>query len=160
VTRIGFGGGCHWCTEAVFQSLRGVDRVEQGFIRSAPPHDAWSEAVIVHFEPARIDLATLVEAHLHTHAATRRHRLRDKYRSAVYTFNDAQTSLVKTILQDLQAMFHEPLVTGVLPFAGFRQSEPRFHDYYRRNPSRPFCQRHIEPKLTLIRQRFSHRIRE
>ncbi|MGJ8671076.1 MAG: peptide-methionine (S)-S-oxide reductase, partial [Oceanococcus sp.] len=43
--RIGFGGGCHWCTEAVFNALRGVEQVSQGFIKSDPPHDSFSEAV-------------------------------------------------------------------------------------------------------------------
>ncbi|MBO6639652.1 MAG: peptide-methionine (S)-S-oxide reductase [Roseitalea sp.] len=81
--RIGFGGGCHWCTEAVFQALRGVTRVEQGFVRSEPPFDAWSEAVIVTFDPASIDLATLTEVHLRTHASTAAHAMRGEYRSAV-----------------------------------------------------------------------------
>ena len=50
--KIGFGGGCHWCTEAVFQSLRGVTEVEQGFIKSHAPHDRYSEAVVVTYHPA------------------------------------------------------------------------------------------------------------
>ena len=52
VEQIGLGGGCHWCTEAVFQSLIGVQNVAQGFIKSLPPADTWSEAVIVNFEPS------------------------------------------------------------------------------------------------------------
>jgi len=160
VTRIGFGGGCHWCTEAVFQSLRGVDRVEQGFICSAPPHDAWSEAVIVHFEPARISLATLIEVHLRTHAATRRHSLRGKYRSAVYAFDDDQAEAARRVLDDLQAGFDQPLVTRVLPFRGFRPSEARFRDYYRSDPQRPFCQRFIDPKLALLRREYAAQLGE
>lgn len=55
VEDIGLGGGCHWCTEGIFQMLKGVVRVDQGFIRSEPPSDAWAEGVIVHFDPAEID---------------------------------------------------------------------------------------------------------
>ena len=52
----GFGGGCHWCTEAVFQSLRGIVRVRQGFIAADPPYDGFSEAVAVAWDPVRISL--------------------------------------------------------------------------------------------------------
>jgi peptide-methionine (S)-S-oxide reductase len=153
--RIGFGGGCHWCTEAVFQSLRGVEKVEQGFIRSTPPHDAWSEAVIVHFDAAEIDLDTLIEVHVRTHSATTRHGMREKYRSAVYGFDDEQAGAARRILDGLQAGFDQPLVTRVLPYCGFRASEARFRDYYRSDPQRPFCQRFIDPKLELIRREYT-----
>ncbi len=153
--KIGFGGGCHWCTEAVFQSLRGVTRVEQGFIRSDPPADSWSEAVIVHFDPAVIDLPTLIEVHLRTHSATREHALRSKYRSALYAFDDAQRFTAEKTLAALQGEFEERLVTQVLAFQAFQASDARFQNYYATDPERPFCKRHIDPKLDLIRARFA-----
>lgn len=153
--RVGLGGGCHWCTEAVFQSLRGVERVEQGFIRSAPPHDAWSEAVTVHFDPTAIDLDALIEVHVRTHAATKRHGMRHKYRSAVYVFDDDQAASARQAIACLQTEYDKRLITQVLPFAGFRASQQRYQDYYRTNRKRPFCQRHIDPKLELIRQEFA-----
>ena len=58
--RIGLGGGCHWCTEAVFQNLCGVQQVAQGFIRSIAPDDKDSEAVMVDFDSAKISLAVLI----------------------------------------------------------------------------------------------------
>jgi hypothetical protein len=58
---VGFGGRCHWCAEAVFQAIQGVQQVEQGFIRSSPPDDAGSEALIVKFEPEVIGLASLID---------------------------------------------------------------------------------------------------
>ena len=64
--KIVFGGGCHRCTEAVFQALRGVKDVAQGFVSSTPPDNAWSEAVIVTLDPSLIDGATLIEIHLRT----------------------------------------------------------------------------------------------
>ncbi|MEM9546265.1 MAG: peptide-methionine (S)-S-oxide reductase [Bacteroidota bacterium] len=80
--KVGFGGGCHWCTEAVFQSLNGVTEVEQGWIASkeAP---LLSEAVIVHYDEKIIDLTILIEIHLRTHSATSSHSMRSKYRSAI-----------------------------------------------------------------------------
>jgi peptide methionine sulfoxide reductase MsrA len=84
VHRVGFGGGCHWCTEAAFAALRGVIRVEQGFIRADAPDDNFSEAVLLTFRPEKISVGSLIEIHLRTHSSTSNHSMRRKYRSAVY----------------------------------------------------------------------------
>lgn len=153
--RIGFGGGCHWCTEAVFQALRGVGMVDQGFVRSHPPDDSFSEAVIVHFDPDIIALEVLIDIHLRTHASTSDHKMRGKYRSAIYTFSDEQARTAKQALQTYAPDFDAPLVTRVLRHAGFKPSDERFQDYYRTDPERAFCKRYIDPKLDLLRARFS-----
>ncbi|MDD9908223.1 MAG: peptide-methionine (S)-S-oxide reductase [Ahrensia sp.] len=153
--RIGLGGGCHWCTEAVFQSLKGVERVEQGFIRSLPPHESWSEAVIVHFDSGLIGLRSLIDIHLRTHASTSNHSMRGKYRSAVYAFDDEQFEPAQELLTHLASGFDEPLVTNALLFKGFKPSDERFHNYYETDPQRPFCRAYIDPKLKLLRERFA-----
>ncbi|MGB6231116.1 MAG: peptide-methionine (S)-S-oxide reductase [Litorimonas sp.] len=147
-----FGGGCHWCTEAVFQALRGVVRVEQGFARSDPPNERWSEAARVTFDPARIPLHVLTDIHLRTHASTSAHSMRGTYRSAVYVTDDGDAA--RGVLADLQAGFDAPLVTQVLPLRDFRESEPRFRDYYATDPDRPFCRTYIDPKLAMLRREF------
>lgn len=76
--KIGFGGGCHWCTEAVFNALSGIINVQQGFIKSPAPNDYFSEAVIVEFEPNEIPIETLIEIHLRTHSSTSDHKMRKK----------------------------------------------------------------------------------
>lgn len=86
--RIIFGGGCHWCTEAVFQSLKGVRTVEQGFISSYGGNDTFSEGVIVHYNAAVISPMDLTAIHLHTHQSTVDHSMRGKYRSAIYIFDE------------------------------------------------------------------------
>jgi len=153
--RIGFGGGCHWCTEAVFVALKGVKKVEQGFISSLVPNDSFSEAVIVSFDPEKIDLAILIEIHLRTHASTSDHSMRGKYRSAIYTFDDMQLLAAKTDIERLQSDFGKTIVTEVMPFVQFKSSDERFHNYYGTDPTRPFCTAYIDPKLKLIRERFS-----
>ena len=158
MARIGFGGGCHWCTEAVFQSLAGVERVEQGFIRSQPSADSWSEAVIVHFDTGQIDLATLVEVHVRTHSSTANHSMRSKYRSALYVFDDGQANEASATLSKLQSEFHGKLVTAVLEFVDFKVSDERFQNYYATNPDRPFCKRYIDPKLDIIRKKFAAQV--
>ncbi len=152
---VGFSGGCHWCTEAVFQPLRGVVSVDQGWIASDPPHDTFSEAVIVAFDPAVITLDVLIEVHLITHASQSDHSFRGKYRSGVYAFDAAQQAYAEDVVDSLQAQFETPLVTKVLPFKAFKPSELRLQNYYQTDPDRPFCQVYIDPKLALVRQRFS-----
>ncbi len=158
--QIGFGGGCHWCTEAVFQSLVGVEGVAQGFIKSVPPAETWSEAVIVTFDPMIIELAVLIEIHLRTHASTSHHTMRGKYRSAIYTFHDAQYDVSQGELNRLQPEFEEEIITSVMPYVGFKNSDERFHNYYQTNPERPFCKTYIDPKLAILRQQYSDKIRK
>lgn len=156
---IGFGGGCHWCTEAVFQSLRAVHSVGQGFIRSDTPHESWSEAVEVTFEPDKITLEDLLAVHLATHASTSEHKMRGKYRSAVYTFDPDQHAAIQSELERLSAETDTPFVTHVLMHRGFKPSDDRFHNYYATDPDRPFCQAYIDPKLAKLRARFSQLLR-
>lgn len=157
--KIGFGGGCHWCTEAVFQALRGVETVEQGWIKSTPPFESFSEAVIVTFDPEVISLEVLIEVHLRTHASQVEHSFRSKYRSAIYTFDPDQADRAAGCLSDLQSGFDNPLVTNILPFEAFKLSEERFQNYYLDNPDRPFCKTYIDPKLSTLRGRFSRHVK-
>jgi len=154
--KVGFGGGCHWCTEAIFQSLRGVEKVEQGWIASSLPEaNEFSEAVIVHFNPARISLDILTEIHLFTHNATSSHVLREKYRSAVYTFSESQHKDVQIIFKEKQKHFHKTLVTKSYPFKSFKLNDEKYLNYHKNNPKKSFCLRHIEPKLNILLERYS-----
>ncbi|PKA98905.1 peptide-methionine (S)-S-oxide reductase [Flavobacteriaceae bacterium MAR_2009_75] len=156
--KIAMGGGCHWCTEAVFQELNGVQKVEQGFVASNGKISSFSEAVIVHFDSDVISLSDLIEIHLHTHRSTSNHSMRDKYRSAIYTFNFEQHRKAEKVVKRLQSKFHLPLVTKVLPFARFKPSADQFKNYYSKNPEKPFCKRYIDPKLELLQERFSKKL--
>lgn len=155
MNQIGFGGGCHWCTEAVFQSLIGVSGVAQGFVAPKGQVDDFSEAVVVGYDANQIDLKTLVEIHLLTHNSTKNHSMREKYRSAIYVYDKKNFNIAVAILQDLQKDFTEPIITQVFYIGQFKSSEAQFHNYYYANPQRPFCERYISPKLTLLRERFS-----
>ena len=160
LTKIGFGGGCHWCTEAVFQTLKGVEKVDQGWIASEGEHNSLSEAVLVYFDEAKIDLVSLTAIHLYTHSCTSEHPLRKKYRSAVYTFSDAQATVVQDTINQLQSEFEQPVITQVLPFVAFKENEEQYQDYYLKNADNQFCQTYIQPKFKLLMQRFSEQIDE
>jgi len=153
--KIGFGGGCHWCTEAVFQVLKGVKQVEQGYVASDGAHHNFSEAVIVHYDPKRITLKVLIEIHLHTHKSTSTHTMRKKYRSAIYTFSDQQHKVANAHLEELQPAFNHQIITEVYPFVQFKASRKAIQNYYIKNPEKPFCQKFINPKLNLLLKEYS-----
>ncbi len=140
----------------MFQSLKGVVAVEQGFVASTKENNTFSEAVIVHFKPETISISVLIEIHLLTHKSTSQHTMRKKYRSAIYIFSETQNKSVLKILETLQLKFDKPFITKVLPFKAFKTSQEQFKNYYLKNPEKPFCKTYIEPKLKLLLNRFSY----
>jgi peptide-methionine (S)-S-oxide reductase len=154
LTKIGLSGGCYWCTEAVFQSLIGVEEVTQGFISSEGKNETFSEAVIVYFNK-KIALKTLLEIHLHTHKCTVNHAMRNKYRSAIYYFTAVEKEESEHILTTLQLDFKNQIITQILPFKNFKRSIEASQNYYIKNPQKPFCKKYIHPKLDLIERKFS-----
>lgn len=155
IQKIAFGGGCHWCTEAVFQSLIGVQNVAQGWVQSTDENDTFSEAVIVQFDATVIPLKILVAIHLRTHKSTVQHSMRKKYRSAIYYYDQPQKEVLNEILVAAQADFEDKIITQVLPFISFKASREEITNYYYSNPKKPFCEQFINPKLKLLLNEFS-----
>ncbi len=154
IQKIGLGGGCHWCTEAVFQAVKGVQEVAQGYIASEGEAASFSEAVMLHYDPKQVNLERLLEIHLHTHNATSDHSFRKKYRSAIYFFSSEDEKNARIILRKLQENFEKKLITRVLPFQEFKPSRESIQEYYKKNPDAPFCKRYIEPKLAMLRDKY------
>jgi len=152
--KIGFGGSCHWCTEAIFRSLKGIVAVEQGWIGSDGKNSVPSEAVIVTYDENEISLQVLIAIHLHTHNCTAERSMRNKYRSAVYAFYNKQAIEAQTAMNELQSDFDQPIITKVLPFQVFRLNDENYLDYYYKDPSKPFCQNIVNPKLKELVKRF------
>lgn len=153
--KISFGGGCHWCTEAVFKSLIGVEKVEQGWVASSEENNTFSEAVIIHFNIEKISLQTLIEIHLQTHKSTSNHSMRKKYRSAIYYFSQKHKTESEEIIKNLQAISKDTIITKTLEFVHFKPSLKEFQNYYQKNPKKPFCEKYINPKLKIISTNFS-----
>ena len=152
--KIGLGGSCHWCTEAIFQSLLGVTKVEQGWI-AAHDDPFFSEAIIVYYDPIKIALPKLIEIHLHTHSCTSIHSMRQKYRSAIYVYSETQKQEAENSIQLLQKDFDGPVITKVLKFESFKLNTPDYLNYYLSNPDKPFCKNVITPKLQILLEKFS-----
>ena len=153
--KIGFGGGCHWCTEGIFQALTGVANVDQGWLASTGKETSFAEAVIVEFDPLIIALQVLIEIHLLTHSSEANHKLRSKYRSAIYSFNDEQHEEASGILKEFIQRSNKNIITSVLPYGGFRRNKTSFLNYYKTRPDAPFCKTFIEPKIKKLLE--SHR---
>ncbi|OUS17998.1 peptide methionine sulfoxide reductase [Nonlabens dokdonensis] len=149
--KIGLGGGCHWCTEAVFQAVTGVSLVEQGYISSQAPYNTMSEAVLVHFSND-VDLENLIDIHLQTHASTQQHSRRKDYRSAIYYFDPEMKSSVEAVMISLSRKRNKNFITQILPFHAFKPSRASIQNYYKTRPEAPFCTRYIEPKLKKVKE--------
>ena len=156
--KIALGGGCHWCTEAVFKSLIGVYNVQQGFVSSTGENTNFSEAILLQLNIEEISIKTLVNIHLLTHKSTSNHSFRKKYRSAFYVFSSEQAKEINAIVSDFQAEFENKIITKVYPFSAFKPSEEQFKNYYYNNPNKPFCKTYITPKLQMLLRTFSKQI--
>ena len=154
--KIGFGGGCHWCTEAIFQSLIGVTEVQQGWIASTPPYDSFSEAVLLEYSHL-IPLEVLIEVHLRTHSSKKLHGMSEKYRSAIYYDAPKDKAIITAIIQQLATQNNCEYVTQVLPMVGFKLNQEQYLNYYKKDPEKPFCKTYIDPKLKLIREHFGNK---
>ena len=153
VKQIGLSGSCYWCTEAIFLSLHGVTKVEQGWLSSFADDDWFTEGIIVSYIPDMISLKNLIAVHLHSHSSTKVHSMGDKYRSAVYAMDPYQVTEIKHNLAILQAEFEQPLITRAYTFNQFKPSDESMQNYYYSDPQRPFCENIISPKLTKLLHR-------
>jgi len=149
------GGGCHWCTEGVFRSLKGISKVEQGWIKSIDEDDTFSEGVVVYYSENDISLRTIIEVHLQTHSSASNHSMRKKYRSAVYTYTEADRIRAKQIILDSSLNNTLPVVTKVLPFVTFKWNKEEYLDYYLKNKEKPFCKTYITPKIDQLKEKYS-----
>lgn len=170
---ITFGGGCFWCTEAVFSALDGVLSVESGYCNGdviQPTYDqvctgetGHAEVVRVRFDPRRIALADLLEIFLATHDPTtlnrQGHDVGTQYRSGIYVHDVAQEAVARRVLSEMACQFDAPLVTEVEPERNYWPAEGYHQGYYAQHPHAGYCAFVISPKLAKLRQRFAARLR-
>lgn len=163
------GGGCFWCTESVFQSIRGVERVMPGYSGGHVESPSYEqvcgektghiEVVQVHFDPQVVSLEQLLRIFFATHDPTTLDRqggdVGPQYASAIFCENARQRQVAETIIQDIQTRLATPVVTKVLDIQKVWPAESLHHDYYLNNPYQGYCQAVIAPKLKKLRYNFS-----
>jgi len=170
---ITLGGGCFWCTEAVFSALDGVLDVESGYTNGhlqRPTYEqictgetGHAEVVRVRFDPHRISLAEVLEIFLVTHDPTSLNRqgndVGTQYRSGIYVHDEAQAVVARRVLAEMAPRFDAPLVTEVEPERNYWPAEAYHQDYYANHPHAGYCAFVISPKLAKLRQAYAQRLR-
>ncbi|MEN2993346.1 MAG: peptide-methionine (S)-S-oxide reductase MsrA [Bacteroidia bacterium] len=165
-----FGGGCFWCTEALFKMLNGVVEVFPGYAGGHVPNPTYeavctqttghAEVVRVRFRPEAISYETLVEYFFLTHDPTTPNRqgndVGPQYRSVIFYHTPEQKAIAEKVKARLEAqkVFDKPIVTAIEPLHNFYPAEKYHWDYYARNPEKPYCTFVIAPKLQKARAKF------
>ena len=167
-----FGGGCFWCTEAVFEGAKGVSSVVSGYAGghvANPTYEAvcgkktgHAEVIQIEFDPAVISYRDLLNIHFATHDPTTPNRqgndVGPQYRSAIFFHSPEQERTALEAIAELNAagIFAGPIVTEVAPILEFYPAEQYHQGYYRQNPMQPYCAFVTGPKVAKFREKFAH----
>ena len=171
-----FGEGCFWCTEAVFQRLNGVVKVESGYSGGTVPNPTYeavctgktghAEATQIFFDPKIISFKELLEVFWKMHDPTTLNRqgadVGTQYRSVIFYHNDEQKKLAEEYKQKLEAekIWKDPIVTEISPFKNFYKAEDYHQDYYNRHGSQPYCTFVITPKIEKFEKVFKDKLKK
>ena len=166
-----FGGGCFWCTEAVFNMLRGVVSVMPGYAGGTVAHPTYeqvssgttghAEVIKFEYDPSQISYDDLLNVFFATHDPTTVNRqgndVGPQYRSVIFFSNDAQRKAAETFITKLNASSAggAPVVTTVEPLGDFWPAEDYHVQYYEHHKDAPYCQLVINPKLEKVQEKFS-----
>lgn len=166
------GGGCFWCTEAVFLRLEGVKKVIPGYsggIVEQPSYEAicrgttgHAEVIQVIFDSKQIGLETLLAVFWATHDPTTLNRqgadVGPQYRSAVFYINEAQGDLARSLKDKLMqsGIYTSTIVTEITPFSNFYPAEDYHHNYYALHEQQSYCQYVVRPKVEKLQQLFKN----
>jgi peptide-methionine (S)-S-oxide reductase len=170
-----FAGGCFWCTEAVFQRVRGVERVKSGFcgghIKNPPYREVvqgrtgHAEAIEVTYDAEVVSYKDLVAVFMATHDPTTLNRqgydVGTHYRSAIFYLNDQQEKTARDVIENLEekAVYTDPVVTEVAPATVFYPAEDDHNEYYNNNREQGYCQVIIDPKIKKLMTGFKELVK-
>ena len=166
-----FGGGCFWCTEAVFQMLKGVSKVESGYAGGSmqgPSYEQVSsgttghaEVIRVTYDPAVISYEDLLTVFFGSHDPTTLNRqgadVGEQYRSVILYESEEDKVTAERVSKEIQDSLKDGsrVVTQIVPLGKFFPAESYHQNYYKTNSSAPYCQLVIEPKVEKVRKRFA-----
>jgi peptide methionine sulfoxide reductase msrA/msrB len=169
-----FGGGCFWCTEALFQQLRGVIKVESGYSGGTAVNPTYrevssgktghAEVIEVTYAPSEISYEDLLRIHLSTHnPKTLNKQGADRgtqYRSIIFYKNDEEKSAANKVIEEIQNLIDEKIVTEIAAYKQFYKAEEYHQDYYNKNPEGGYCQNVIDPKLKKFRELYKDKLKQ
>lgn len=167
---VAFGGGCFWCTEAVFLMLKGVEAVTSGYAGGTtanPSYDQVSSGITGHaevtrieYDPSMIAFRKLLEVFFSAHDPTTLNRqgadVGTQYRSIILYATDAQKDEAEAMIRELTAAerFPSPIVTEIAPLDRFWPAEGEHQDFYAKNPGEPYAAAVIAPKVKKVKKQF------
>jgi peptide-methionine (S)-S-oxide reductase len=168
-------GGCFWCLEAVYNELRGVERVISGYAGGSAPHPTYeqvcsgrtghAEVVQVTFDPGIISYREILEVFFTIHDPTTLNRqgadVGTQYRSAIFYHSLDQERIAREVIAEINAsgIWRSPIVTQLEPLEAFYPAEGYHQNYFERNPYQPYCQVVIAPKVAKVRERYLARLK-
>jgi peptide-methionine (S)-S-oxide reductase len=171
-----FGGGCFWCTEAVFEELKGVAKVVSGYAGGHLPDPTYqqvctggtghAEVVQVTYDPEVVTFPELLEVFWKTHDPTtpnrQGHDIGTQYRSIILYADEDQKREAEAYKArlDESGAFEKPIVTEIVPLEAFYPAEAYHQDYYKNNPGQGYCQFVIAPKMDKFRKVFPKKLKE
>jgi peptide-methionine (S)-S-oxide reductase len=170
------GGGCFWCTEAVFLAVQGVESVESGYAGGQTVNPSYeqvcdggtghAEVVQVVFDPSVIGYREVLEIFFATHDPTQLNRqgndVGTQYRSAVFTHSDEQRKIALEVIDELQRedVYGGKIVTEVTPLADdYYPAEAYHQNYFAQHPNQGYCAAVVGPKVAKFRKKFAHRLK-
>lgn len=164
------GSGCFWCTEAVFQQLKGVKSVTSGYSGGTVENPTYqqvstgrtghAEVCQIMFDPEQISYAEILEVFFSTHDPTtpnrQGHDVGTQYRSVIFYHSEEQKETAERIKKefDEKKTWKNPIVTEIVPFQKFFKAEDYHQNYFRNNPNQGYCQLVIAPKLNKFEKNF------
>ncbi len=168
------GGGCFWCTEAVFELLKGVSDVESGYANGDVPNPnyrmicggdtGYAEVIKITYDDEVIALDTLLDVFFATHNPTTLNRqgadTGTQYRSCICYQNDEEREAAKRAIERAQSNYSDPIVTTLEPLQNYYPAEDYHQDYYRQNPMQGYCNAVIPPKIRKLMEKFGDKIAE
>ncbi|RZJ87532.1 MAG: peptide-methionine (S)-S-oxide reductase [Chryseobacterium sp.] len=170
-----FGGGCFWCTEAIFQTINGVKKVTSGYMGGELKHPTYmeishgdtghAEVVEIEFDEEVISFRDLVLIFFKTHNPTTLNKqgndIGSQYRSVIFYHHNIQKQDVEQLVAHLEQenVFENPIVTAILPATDFYEAEDYHQDYFNQNQSKPYCTFVIQPKLNKFANDFKEKIK-
>ena len=169
-----FGSGCFWCTEAVFQRIKGVQKVVSGYagghVENPTYHQVCrgdtghAEAIQVTYDPSQVNYEELLEIFWKTHDPTTPNRqgndVGPQYRSVVFVHNEGQRKLAEAYKKKLNeaGIWDKPIVTQITRFTNFYKAEDHHQNYFNENSSQRYCTFIIRPKLQKLERVFSDKL--
>ena len=167
-------GGCFWCLEAVFASIKGVNSVKSGYIAGHTENPTYAqvctgqtghtEAVQIDFDEHTISYAELLTIFFAIHNPTTLNRqgndVGTQYRSGIYYLDEAQQAAAQAAIAQAQTQHAEPIVTELQAASTFYPAESEHDDYFRLHPYQGYCQLVIAPKVLQAREEFAHHWRQ